>query len=65
MPSAGPAPNSGNAEFLPDHSAGAAWQPSSAPLCTASSRSCDFTTAPAGNTSILTRPPLMSFTFLA
>src|SRR3990172_3467371 len=41
------------------------WPPSSVPFETASSRPKAGTTAPAGSTSILSSPPVMSFTFLA
>src|SRR3972149_3353504 len=41
------------------------WPPSSVPFDTASSRPKAGTTAPAGSTSILSSPPVMSFTFLA
>src|SRR5215510_3298706 len=41
------------------------WPPSRVPLVTASSRPNAGTTAPAGSTSILRSPPVMSFTFLA
>jgi hypothetical protein len=50
---------------LPYQYATTPWPPSRVPFATASSRSNAFTTAPAGSTSILRRPPLISFTFLA
>ena len=65
MPKAGPEPQSASAEFLPYQYATTPWPPSSVPFDTASRRSNAFTTAPAGSTSILRRPPVMSFTFLA
>ncbi len=65
MPQAGPEPQSASAEFLPYQYATTPWPPSSVPFDTASRRSNAFTTAPAGSTSILRRPPVMSFTFFA
>src|SRR5512138_1006238 len=65
MPNDGPEPHNASAVFLPYQYASTPWPPSRVPFATASRRSNAFTTAPAGSTSILRRPPVMSFTFLA
>src|SRR6476620_2591554 len=65
MPHAAPEPQRAMALFLPYQYASTPWPPSSVPLETASSRPKAGTTAPAGSTSILRSPPVMSLIFLA